>query len=259
MNQTLVICKSLIRTGLLETFRRKEAWVVIFLTILMTFGAYTFTFFGVSGLDIFVKDMALTAVGLFTTIIGSVIATRQIPDDISRRTIFPILSRPITRDQYVIARAIAAFVMTSLCFVMMTTVVTLLLAALKLTFGLIFLQYIWLKLMAVMWLSAFGVFLSVTLSQSAAFTMCFVLALGSGAFSRTLLLTVGEGNPVVNWVITFLYGFLPHYALFDTTGKVIYGWKPIPAMIVVSLTIYAISITAFWLFLATRKFRGQSL
>jgi ABC-type transport system involved in multi-copper enzyme maturation permease subunit len=113
MNQTLVICKSLIRTGLLETFRRKEAWVVIFLTILMTFGAYTFTFFGVSGLDIFVKDMALTAVGLFTTIIGSVIATRQIPDDISRRTIFPILSRPITRDQYVIARAIAAFVMTS--------------------------------------------------------------------------------------------------------------------------------------------------
>ena len=259
MNQTLTICQSLIRTGILETVRRKEAWVVLCLTLLLTFGAYTFTFFGVNGLDIFVKVMALTAVGLFTTIIGAVIATRQIPDDISRRTIFPILSRPISRDQYVIARAIAAWVMTALCFLMMTTVVTLLLAALKLTFGIIFLQYIWLKLMAIMWLSAIGVFLSVTLSQSAAFTLCLMLALGSGAFSRTLLLTVGEGNAVVNWVITFLYGFLPHYALFDTTGKVIYGWQPIPALVVIALTVYAVAISGFWLYLATRRFRGQSL
>ena len=74
--RTLQVCKALTVAALLEATRRKDLYILLVLTVLMVVGAYSFTWFGVSGLDIFVKDMAFTCVGLFSTILGVLVRSR---------------------------------------------------------------------------------------------------------------------------------------------------------------------------------------
>jgi ABC-type transport system involved in multi-copper enzyme maturation permease subunit len=256
---TLKVCRALIRAGFLETLRRRELYVLGVLTALLVFGAYSFAFFGVTGLDIFVKDMAFTAVGLFSTILGVAIATRQIPEELSRRTIYPLLARPITRGQLLLGKFLTAWCMSLLCFGIMTAIAVAVLLVLRLPLKPIFFQYLYLKGLGLFWLCAFCTCLSVSLSPSAAFTLGLLLTIGSGAFTRTLLLTFGSGSAALNWLIATLYGFLPHYALFDTTSKLVYGWNPIPIGVVLALTVYSLASGAFWLWLAWLRFRRQAL
>jgi Cu-processing system permease protein len=259
MTPTIKVCRSLIRSGLLETVRRKEVYVLIILTALMVLGAYSFTFFGVSGLDIFVKDMAFTTVGLFSTILGVAIATRQIPEEISRRTIYPLLARPITRGQLLFAKFLASWVMTMLCFLLLMGMSLLVLLALRLPLKPIFFQYLWLKAISFFWLSSVCICISVYVSAGAAFTLGLLLALGSAAFTRTFLLTIGSGAPAANWLVAIGYGFMPHYALFDISRKVVYAWDPIQWWIPAVLTLYGVIISAFWLWVAWLRFRKMAV
>jgi len=259
MTDTRAVCRALIRSGILETLRRRELYVLVLLMALLVLGAYSFTFFGVSGLDIFVKDMAFTAVGLFSTILAVAMATRQIPEELSRRTIYPILARPISRSQLLVGKFLAAWVMSLLSFLLMVLVAVSLLLVLGLPLKPLFFQYVFLKAIALLWLCAFCTCLSVTVSPSAALVLGLLLTIGSGAFTRTFLLTFGAGGPVVNWLVAVVYGFLPHYALFDSTSKLVYGWDPMPWWIVGALTLYGVVMSGFWLWVAWLRFRRQAL
>ncbi|MDX1931578.1 MAG: ABC transporter permease subunit [Capsulimonadales bacterium] len=259
MTPTLRVWRTLIRGSFLEMVRRKELYVLVILTVLMVVGAYSFTFFGVSGLEIFVKDMAFTAVGLFSTILGVTIATRQIPEEISRRTIYPLLARPISRAQLLTGKFVASWVLTLASFALLLGVSLLVLTLLRLPLKVILIQYIWLKAVSFLWLSAICICLSVYVSSSAAFTLGLLLALGSGAFTRSFLLAYGDGVPILNWLIAILYGFLPHFTLFDIARKVVYGWDPIAWWIPLALTVYGIAISAFWLKLALNRFEKMAL
>jgi ABC-type transport system involved in multi-copper enzyme maturation permease subunit len=259
MTDTKKVCRALIRSGLLETLRRRELYVLLVLMALLVLGAYSFTFFGVSGLDIFVKDMAFTAVGLFSTILGVAIATRQLPEELSRRTIYPLLARPISRGQLLLGKFLSAWVMSLLSFLIMAAVAIFLLLVLRLPLKPILFQYLFLKAVALLWLCGFCICLSVSVSPSAAFVVGLLLTIGSGAFTRTFLLTFGSGNPAVNWLVAVLYGFLPHYALFDSTSKLVYGWDLMPWWVVGALTLYGVVMSAFWLWIAWLRFRRQAL
>ena len=89
--------KPLARSVLLESLRRKDLWVVAILGFVIIIAASTLGFFGFDGLEIFAKDLAVTVLGLFSTIITVLTACRLIPDEIKNRTLYPLLARPITR------------------------------------------------------------------------------------------------------------------------------------------------------------------
>ena len=136
------VCRALLVAGLLETIRRRDVYVVLVLTALMVTGAYSFTFFGVSGLEIFVKDMAFTAVGLFSTILAVTIAARQVPEELQRRTIYPLLARPVNRWQLLLGKWLSAWATSSLCFLLLCATALVLLLVLQLPVGAILWQYV---------------------------------------------------------------------------------------------------------------------
>jgi len=252
------VCRALIVAGLLETVRRRDLYVLVVLTVLMVTGAYSFTFFGVSGLEIFVKDMAFTAVGLFSTILTVSIAARQIPDELSRRTIYPLLARPVTRWQLLLGKWLTAWTTSVVCFFILCTVALLLLLVLRLTPGAILWQYIFLRIIAIGWLCGFTIFLSLYLSHGAAFLVALLLAMGSGILTRGLLMAYSSNTPL-NALANVFYGILPQYALFDLTSKLVYGWKLISLSVVGALLVYGVVMGAFWLGCGWLRFRKQAL
>jgi ABC-type transport system involved in multi-copper enzyme maturation permease subunit len=258
MTRTMQICKAFIVAGLLETLRRKDLYVVLILTVLMVAGAWMFGFFGVRGLEVFIRDVTLSAIGVFSTILTIMIAGRQVPEEIARKTIYPLMARPITRWQILLGKWLTASITSILCFLVLAALGRALLMAFGIPVGPIFYQYLLLKQVGLLWLSAMTVALSVYMTPAANITICLILAFGSGIFTRFTLLWHGETG-ATGASLNFLYGLLPHYDFFDLGAKVTYAWPPIGAVIVLSLAAYGILGSFLWLGVGWLRFRKAVL
>jgi hypothetical protein len=111
--------KPLARSVLLESLRRKDLWVVAILGFLIILCAGTLGFFGFDGLEVFAKDLAVTVLGLFSTIIAILTSCRLIPEEIKNRTLYPLLARPITRFDLLIGKLIGAVIVTWISFLLL--------------------------------------------------------------------------------------------------------------------------------------------
>ncbi len=252
------ICRAFVIAALLETVRRREVYVLLALSVLMVAAAYSFTFFGVHGLELFVKDMGFSSVGLFASVLGVAVAARQLPEEIQRRTIYPLLARPITRWQLLVGKFAAAWITCVVTFVTLSLVVLLLLLALRMPPGWIFLQYLLVRSLGFLWLCGFVICLSTYLSPAGALTVGMLLTLGAGVFTRTLMFVDGT-SPVMKVLLTPVYAFLPQYSLFDLTKKMVYGWEPIHPLAIAGLALYGAAIAFFWLRIAWLRFRRQAI
>ncbi len=254
--RTWQITRALATAGALETLRRKDLYVVLILAVLMVLGASAFQFFGVKGLEIFVKDVAFTAVGILTTVLTVLIAGRQIPEEMQRRTIYPLLARPITRGQLLIGKWFTAWLTAGFCFLALSLLTLGLLRMLGIGLQPIFVQYVILKLLGIGWLCAMVVALSVYLTPSANLTLCLILAFGSGVFHRLLLMFHWESGLEAFW-LNLLYGLLPHYDFFDMGKKVVYDWAMVPWWVIGAMAGYAVLSGSAWLLIGWLKFRKQ--
>lgn len=259
MKRSIQICSAIVVAGVLESVRRRDFLVVLILTVLLIVGAYSFTFFGVSGLEMFVKDMAFTSVALFSTILGVIISARQVPEEIQRKTIYPILARPINRWQFLVGKMAVAWINSVIVFLALSAVATCALALMHIYLTPIYLQYLLLKCLSFLWLCGFTIFLSTVFSQGAAVTLGLILSLGSSAFDRTFVMVSGPTSRAMTPILQILYGLLPHYALFDLSQKVVYEWEPISWSVVLLLALYALVIGPFWLWLGWLRFRRQAV
>ncbi len=252
------VCHALAIAGLLETIRRKDLYVVLILMVLMVLGASTFRVFGVRGLEIFIKDVAFLAIGVLSTVLTVLIAARQLPDEVQRRTIYPLLARPITRGQLLIGKWLVAFVTAGLCFLVLAGSAWMLLLVLGIPLKPIFGQYLLLKLMGIGWLCALVVALSVYLTPAANVTISLILAFGSGLFNRLLLMAHWERGLDALW-LNWLFGLMPHYDFFDMSQKVVYDWEPIAWWVIGAMGVYALTSGSFYLLLGWLRFRKQVL
>ena len=258
MRTTLRACRALAIAGMLETFRRKDVYVVLVLMGLMIAGAAAFGFFGVRGLEVFMRDVAFTVISLFATLLAVIVAARQIPEEVQRRTIYPLMARPISRWQLLLGKWVAASLAAVLAFVLLAALARILLACFGVPVATIFWQYVLLKCIGLVWLCALTVALSVLMTHGATVVLSLILAIGSGAFTRSMLLYHSETG-AWSGLFNVLYGLLPHYDFFDLGRKVTYGWDPVPGWVLGYLAGYALLASLVWLGVGWLRFRRAAL
>jgi len=205
-----------------------------------------------------VKDVAFLTIGVLSTVLTVLIAARQLPDEVQRRTIYPLLARPIARGQLLFGKWLTAFVMAGVSFVFLAGTAYALLLLLGIPLKPIFGQYLLLKLLGIGWLCALVVALSVYLTPAANITLSLILAFGSGLFGRLLLMAHWERG-VSALGINWLYGVLPHYDLFDMSQKVVYDWSPVPWWVLGAMGLYALASGGLYLLLGWLRLRKQVL
>ena len=138
--------KALARSVVLESIRRKDLWVVAILGFLIILASSALGFFGFDGLQVFAKDLAVTVLGLFSTIIAILTSCRLIPDEIKNRTLYPLLARPITRLDLLVGKLIGAVVVTWISFLVLSALTAVALMVFQVKFETIMLQYMILKM-----------------------------------------------------------------------------------------------------------------
>ena len=189
------VYRALARGVVLESLRRKDLWVVAILGFLIMIAAGTLGFFGTTGLEAFIKDLAVTVLGMFSTIVAVLTSSRLLPDEIRQRTLYPLLSRPITRLDLLIGKLLGAILVTWIAFFILAALTGVALATFHVRFEPIMVQYLVGKMLGLALVCSVSLALSTYMTPAAASTMSFVLAFGSAMIVRALVMGYEDANP----------------------------------------------------------------
>lgn len=255
----LVIWTALAHAVILESIRRKDMYVSLILSIIMIGAAATIGTFGVNGLEMFLKDVTLTVINLLSTLLAVIFAARQIPEEVSRRTVYPLLARPIGRGDLLFGKFLGAFVLSVIGLLLFSAVGVGALWFYHLPIGSVFLQFLLLRIFSLALICALTMALSLVMTPGATVTISLMLAVGSATFSQAVILLDGTVGAAARFLLRASYFVLPHLDLFDLSKKVSYGWQPVAPWAIGFLLIYTSIYVAVFLGLGTLRFRRQAL
>ncbi|HEY3781936.1 MAG TPA: ABC transporter permease [Fimbriimonadaceae bacterium] len=254
------IWKAIGRGVLLESVRRKDLWVIAILGMIIILAASMLGFFGVRGLEVFVKDLAVTVLGIFSTIVAILTSSRLLPDEIRNRTLYPLLARPITRMDLLLGKFFGAVAATWIGFLMLAALTAVALLIFHVQFEWVMIQYMVLKMMGLVVLCAVTLTLSAYMTPQAAATMSFVLAFGSVMFEQGLLMAGNSAGKGMRPIFATVSDILPQYHLFDEGSRAAnIGWGSAPIWVVLALGTYMIFYSGAMISMAWSKFRKQAI
>ncbi|GAB4456538.1 MAG: hypothetical protein OHK0029_14680 [Armatimonadaceae bacterium] len=259
IQRKLTIWTALAGASVLESIRRKDLYVAMIIALLMIISSVTIGSFGVEGIEVFLKDVALTVINWVSMLIAILFAARQMPEEISRRTVYPLLARPISRGDLLFGKWLGAFTLSAVALTMFSAIGIGALVFYKIAVGAIFWQYFFLRLLSLAVLCAMTLLLSLLMTPGATITIACLLAIGSSTFSNFVLMVDGAVANAVRGILRGAYFLLPHLDLFDLSKKVSYGWKPVEGWVLRDLFLYAVLYVAVFLFLGTLRFRRQAV
>jgi ABC-type transport system involved in multi-copper enzyme maturation permease subunit len=257
MSRTLVIA----RLVWLDVLRRKDLYVLFILLGALLFALMSVNIFGLGGVVRYITDLGFLLAWLFSWILSISVATRQLPQEEQRRTIFPLLAKPLMRWELLAGKWLGAWTVASVAVLAFYLAITLVafarggrlqpatwLQALGLHFALLAI------------LSALAVALSTRESQGAAATLCYVLAVAAyGVVPRLAEFAMQASGLRLNAML-FLHYALPHFELFDMRQRLVHDWGPAPWSAWLQIMAYgalwvAILLLAAWLGYRNKHFR----
>ena len=254
------VYKALARGVLLESLRRKDLWVVAILGFLILLGAGALGFFGVQGLQVFVKDLAVTVLGAFSTIVAVLTSTRMLPEEIKQRTLYPLLSRPISRLDLLVGKLMGAIIVTWISFLILASLTAVALVGFHVDFEPIMAQFMVAKMMGLALVCALGLTLSIYMTPAAAATTAFIFTFGSNIIVRALTSGYETAGPAMQIVFKFLNAILPQFTLFDMGSRAAnVGWSPVPFWVMGFLFGYWILYSSGLIALSWARFQKKAI
>lgn len=246
---------------ILEMIRRKDVYVLLFLTTLITLILASVDLFGDPKIVRYLREICLTLIWISSIIISITTAARQIPAEKESRTLFPLLAKPVTRGQVVLGKFLGCWLACALS-----------LLAFYVFFGLVngvrdgswpmvnYLQAYWLHCVfsgIVVALTLFGSVLFTAVSSNA--TIIFVAVASMLILGRHLHKVAVKTGGVAGNVLDFMYFALPHLEWYDVRDLIVHNWPVINWSVILTDTLYGAAYGSLFLALAWLRFRRMAL
>jgi ABC-type transport system involved in multi-copper enzyme maturation permease subunit len=238
-----------------ETIRERVLYNLVFFAVLMTLSGLLLGQLSIRQDEKIIKDLGLAAMDVFGTVIAIFIGVGLVSKEIERRSLFPLLAKPLRRDELLIGKAVglALTLLVNVGVMAVGLYLTLLLtgrafdlAMLKAVYG------IYLGLLLVLALAL----LFSTVTSSAVASVCTVSMVAAGRFSDVIrnMNQVTSGVPAPATEV--LYWLLPNFRNFDFKNAVVYG-LPVPFDLLAFVTLYAAVYGGVLLLLALAVIRTK--
>ncbi len=241
---------------LLEGIRRKEIYVIVLLSTLMIGAVLTVDFFGLEGLTKFYREVALKVMSGATAITAIVLSARQLPREFEKRTIYPLLAKPVSRLTFILGKLLGVLLAAVFCFSLFMGIF--ILGSLYLGGDLPFvhlIQFVYLQLILILVVSTLSFWLSLLLNLDAAITIGIILYLMASLITSISTYVYDFADPLFQFVLKVLTFALPQLTLFDFSEKAVHAgeWPLLGLQALASLTIYGafyagtyFSLTMLW-------------
>lgn len=244
-----------------ELYRRKDFYVLFFLTAVLTLLLASVNLFNDQRVVRYLKEVCLLLIWVSALVIAVVTTARQLPAERESRTIFPLLAKPVTRGQVLLGKFLGCWGATGLALVVFYVFFAVVTGSregrwpLGVTFQAMWLQ--WAMLAVVIALALLG---SLVLSApSANSTICFIIVAGIllvGGHLNTLALQQPE--PLSSLVYA-IYFAIPHLEIFDVRDLLIHDHSLVGWGNCLLATLYAAAYAATFLVAAWGIFRRKPL
>jgi Cu-processing system permease protein len=257
MNKILAVACVVIK----ELYRRKDFYVLFFLTALITGLMACMSFFHDEGIARALKEICLLLIWISALVIAITTAARQIPSERESRTIFPLLAKPIARWQVIVGKFAGCWMACGIALLVFYVFFALVSASREHTLPLTqYLQAVWLH-----W-QMLGIVVALTILASVIFTspaenVTITLIASSGIlFVAQHLHKVAQRMPEPSCsILSAVYFAIPHLEFYDTQNLIIHDWPPIEWLYIGGATVYAMAYSACFLLAACLVFRRKAL
>ncbi len=201
-----------------------------------------------------VVDVGIAAIGVLGLVVTVFVGTGLINKEIDKRTVLVLLSKPVSRSEFIIGKHIGLSAVLAVLIALMTGIYLGVLSFYKIPYPLgsilVAVLYMFLELSL---LTAVGILFGVFTSSLLATLLTFAVYV-MGHLSRDLL-QLGEisKNPAIKNVTQGIYLVIPDLARFDLKNEAVYGLLPDTEKLLVS-AVYGLLYMALLLALANLIF-----
>lgn len=250
------------RLQLLENIRRQVHLITVFMAfVMLALPAYVNTFsMGLQAFEVAAKDFGLTLLSYYGVAMALMLGSSVVPRDIERKTIYPILSRPVARVSYLAGQFLGTALLLVGSMFLLATALALGISALAERFD------------VAIYAAAFGYSLECTVLVAAC--LCFstlaspplagVMGLAlyvvggiSTAFTRFFLREDRDNEALAN-VVDGAKNFLPNFDVFRLKYPVVHEIYIYPSYHFYEF-VYAMGWVTLFLMLAGIRFEKRDL
>lgn len=240
-----------------EAIRNKVLYTIMLFAVLMTCIAAAFGAVSLGDSIKFVKDFSLFSLSLFGVVTTVVLGVNLLNNELQKRTIFNLLSKPVARWHFLLGKYLGLLATLTFMMVLMAAVLLGLVWGLEGGVDWALLPVIAAMVMEIAVLLAVAMFFSsivVTPALTGLFTVAAFIAGRSTpwlAFFRS-----EEHPPLLRALIEVVYAALPHLDRFYVADRVISG-QQLPPDYYLALLLYTAAYVGVLLLLSAAIFRRR--
>lgn len=257
MNNALALSGIVIR----EMYRRKDFYVLLILTVLITLAMGAVNFFNDDKIVRYLQELCLLLIWISALIMAITVSARQIPMERESRTIFPLLAKPISRGEVILGKFLGCWFACGIGLLVFYLFFAVLSGVREHYWP--FLQYFqlvwlhWMMLAVVVSMVICGSLVFAAPSSNA--TICFIVTFGILMLGRHLNKVALQLSEPSSTILYSIYYCIPHLELFDVRDLIIHKQPLIPWGWWFLATPYALAYAGFFLVASWLLFRHKPL
>jgi len=238
-----------------EAVRDKVLYSLLFFAIALIGASVVLNRLAIGQQTKIVTDLGLASISIFGTLIAVFVGIGLVSKEIERRTIFTIVSKPVSRGRFILGKYLGLVLTLAVEIAIMSTCFLAMLAIYADGLAIRALWAIGLIFMELSVVTAVAIFFSTfsTAFLSGLFTMAVWLI---GHFTFDLRAFGQKSGGVMRVITEVLYYVLPNLRNFNIKEQVVYGIPVAPEFMVLSV-IYGLIYITFLLVAATLVFERR--
>jgi ABC-type transport system involved in multi-copper enzyme maturation permease subunit len=240
-----------------ETVRERVLYNLVFFAIVMTVCGAMLQQISIRQDQKIIKDLGLAGIDIFGSLIAMFIGVGLVSKEIERRSLYPLLAKPLTRDQFLVGKFLGLCITLAVNVAGMTAATSATLWATSGRPDVALLKGV-LALYAGLVLTVALSLLFSSQSSTVVAAVCTFGVVMAGRYSDVVRNMGDVVASVPGWTTTLLYYVLPNFRNFDIKNRVVYG-DPVGWDVLAWIYAYAAVYSAVVLGLAVGSFRRREL
>ena len=242
--------KALVKLSFVELWRRNDVFALLVLAVALLVPLSMASPFGATGASRYLDEVALLLIWGFSLFVALGTGSRLFPPEFESRTIYPLLSKPISRGTLLVGKymgAVAASWSALLLFYSLFVAVSFLRGggvSAELAQGIV------LHMAFVALAVAVSLFGSLLVTPSANLTLSSLSLVAMFFFGRRLPEYADAVAAPLSWLVEVVYVAAPHAEFFDMRQRLVHGWGAVDAVVFCAVLAYAAAYTALLLYFA---------
>jgi ABC-type transport system involved in multi-copper enzyme maturation permease subunit len=225
-----------------------------FLTLLLT----SLDAFGTKAPATYILDLGLLLAFLLSGILAIILTTRQFPSEVRSGTIFTILTKPISRAEFLLGKWLGCWLGILLTNLLSYSIVVLVVLSRghMIHFPALFQLFLLHNAMLAVIVSM-SLFFTQFVSQGAGSSMAFIAVFLSYYFVPQIPHLLVKEETWRKPVMLAIYYIAPHFDLFDMRRRFVHGWGTLDTKILLGTLLYGFLLSLLFLLMAWLRLRKK--